>query len=52
MVWIEWHMHNTGACSVRKHNNGLHGVRKIEKAQTNFVGARAMGVYVVAQQFN
>jgi hypothetical protein len=37
------------AHSVHTHNNGERGVCSIRRAQRNFVGARAMWVYVVVQ---
>jgi hypothetical protein len=41
--------HTNVAHGVHTHNNGARGVRSIGRAQRNFVGARAMWVYVVAQ---
>jgi hypothetical protein len=42
-------MRNTGVHGVHTHNNGVCGLRSIDKAQRNFVGVHVMWVNVVAR---
>jgi hypothetical protein len=43
---------NLALRGVHTHNNDVHGVCSVGRAQRSFVGARAMWVYVVMRQFS
>jgi hypothetical protein len=51
-VGVQDHVINLSLHDVHIHNNDVHGVYSVGRAQKSFVGANVMWVYVVVRQFS